>query len=131
MKEVIDRTVSINVFKGEVLEDSLEEVVQYRQFTVQQTSVWLLAAAAADEQHTSHGDLWRMVAVLRRLCPDLLCTVCRSARPCQCSATDTLDHRNAAARACCTGAPCDTWVGGLVISERAPLRQLQLLAAAA
>ncbi|MEW5318775.1 MAG: hypothetical protein WDW38_009968 [Sanguina aurantia] len=91
----------------------------------------LLAAAAADEQHTSHGDLWRMVAVLRRLCPDLLCTVCRSARPCQCSATDTLDHRNAAARACCTGAPCDTWVGGLVISERAPLRQLQLLAAAA
>lgn len=33
--QVIDRTVSINVFKGEVLEDSLEEVVQYRQFTVQ------------------------------------------------------------------------------------------------
>ncbi|MEW5306851.1 MAG: hypothetical protein WDW36_009289 [Sanguina aurantia] len=73
--QVIDRTVSINVFKGEVLEDSLEEVVQYRQFTVQEIDMLATAHGMKIDGlygemrldvDLSHEEAYRMVMVLKR-----------------------------------------------------------------
>eukprot|EP00195_Chlamydomonas_chlamydogama_P005377 CAMPEP_0202890652 /NCGR_PEP_ID=MMETSP1392-20130828/992_1 /ASSEMBLY_ACC=CAM_ASM_000868 /TAXON_ID=225041 /ORGANISM="Chlamydomonas chlamydogama, Strain SAG 11-48b" /LENGTH=373 /DNA_ID=CAMNT_0049574267 /DNA_START=80 /DNA_END=1201 /DNA_ORIENTATION=+ len=74
--QIIDRTVSISVLKGEEVEQSIEEVVPYRQYTVQELDLLATMTGLRIQQlygemnlevDLSHEEAYRLIAVLRKL----------------------------------------------------------------
>ncbi|KAG1672919.1 hypothetical protein FOA52_012364 [Chlamydomonas sp. UWO 241] len=73
--QVVHRTVSVNVLRGDEVESSMEEIVMQRQFTVQEIRLmasmhgFVVESFFGDtslDVDLSHEDAFRMIAVLRK-----------------------------------------------------------------